>query len=195
MTHLKPASRRLHPLYAPAYRERDYSFFQGPRIRARKFKKTGSRLLVLGGRHAGKAIIRIVRPEAFEAWKKAFDAGLAVEPILKSPNGKPWFWKDKNGYVWVMAKVLGTTVDAYLNSAEAERHPEHRAELVRQVEELDRKLLDLGIHHNHAHFGNACIEWERRDGKRQPKAYLIDFDAAWVSKAMLRGGHGETTSS
>src|SRR3989338_889890 len=48
-----------------------------------KFEKTGSRLVPLGGRFKTKYLVRIIRQESFEAWKKAQKDNIPVEEIVR----------------------------------------------------------------------------------------------------------------
>ncbi|MDO8428400.1 MAG: hypothetical protein Q7S92_04250, partial [Candidatus Diapherotrites archaeon] len=50
------------------------------------------------------------------------------------------------------------------------------------VKKIEADLDRLSIEHRHMHDANFCIQWKsRRNGKKFPKVYVIDFDQA-VSK-------------
>jgi len=83
-------------------------------IKKRNFEKEGSGLVLLGGKLAGKVIIRIVSENAFFAWKKAFESEDAwrkagfnyvpVEPIMRDAFGKlrayPFRYEEKTNPSW-----------------------------------------------------------------------------------------------
>ena len=154
-----------------------------------RLAKTGSETVLLGGKLVGKSIVRVISRNAFAGWKKAFDAGIPVEPVLKGKNDRLRFreimqdnprkgWK--KGEVLVFSKVLGPSVSAFLGVSENKQRFES---VVReQQKKIESDLTRLSIKHGHLHDNNFCIHWEKDSaGKRFPKVYLIDFDLA-VSK-------------
>ncbi|MDO8428819.1 MAG: HEAT repeat domain-containing protein, partial [Candidatus Diapherotrites archaeon] len=147
------------------YRDARANFFNdGQKIVRRVFNKTGSRTVLLGSSLTGKAIVRYVSPESFAAWKKALDAGIPTEPILKSKNGRLRVSKGpieksrdklKQGSVRVFSQVLGPSVHAFLSFPENE---EKFGPIVRmQVKKIEADLDRLSIEHRHMHDANFCI--------------------------------------
>ena len=183
---LFPDDLRWHRLYAgqdPAFFDKERRIVRG------RFVKTGSDTFLLGGNLVGKSIVRVISRNAFAGWKKAFDAGISVEPILKGKNDRLRFreimqdnprkgWK--KGEVLVFSKVLGLSVEDFLSVSENRQRFES---VVReQQKKIESDLTRLSIKHGHLHDNNFCIHWEKDSaGKRFPKVYLIDFDLA-VSK-------------
>ena len=183
---LFPDDLRWHRLYAgqdPAFFDKERRIVRG------RFVKTGSDTFLLGGNLVGKSIVRVISKNAFDAWKKAFLDGVAVEPILKSKRGRLRFReitennpkKDWNkGKVLVFSKVLGPSVESFLSVLRNERV--YGRVIREQKDKINRDLTRLSIRHGHLHDNNFCIHWEKDSaGKRFPKVYLIDFDLA-VSK-------------
>ncbi len=145
-----------------------------------KLRKTGSETIVLGGPLLGKAIIRIVTNEAFQSWKKAFEAEkvwrelgfdyVPIEPILKI-GGKLRAFKTKEGLWRVSTKVLGPSLyDIKLSG----KFGTYKEQLLLMQKKINEGLDKLRIKHEHPHEGNFCIEFH--DGKI--RLYAIDFDMA-----------------
>ncbi|MBU0470751.1 MAG: hypothetical protein KKA62_03995 [Nanoarchaeota archaeon] len=144
-----------------------------------KLQKDGSETIVLGGPLLGKAIIRIISDQAFQGWKKAFEAEkvwgdlgfdyVPIEPILKI-GGKLRAFKTKEGLWRVSTKVLGPTLKNFMRSGGYETHEE----LLLMQEKIIDGLNKLKISHGHLHGNNFCIEFH--EGKI--RLYAIDFDQA-----------------
>ncbi|MFA4946611.1 MAG: hypothetical protein WC607_03700 [Candidatus Micrarchaeia archaeon] len=140
------------------------------------FEKTGM-LIPLGGRDKG-GIIRIIRPNAFEAWKKAYeDSKLRrhVEPILEK-NGKLRAYVRPDGTYRVYTRYAGTRVPDYLI-----QNPGKKSQVETQQQKIRLALYRLGIDYGphqtrHDHDGNFTVETV--NGK--PVVKLIDFDLATV---------------
>jgi len=130
------------------------------------FDKTDSVLIPLGGRLTGH-LIRIVTKKAFEAWQKAHDAGIPVEPITRSYEIKNGDYK---GMVRVYTKAIGEVLPEYLK-----QNPHHEDELEKQRQGILTQLKNHGIEHGHAHHDhNFTVTME----KGKPQLHLIDWDRA-----------------
>ena len=187
---LSPSDIRWHRLYEG----QDKSFFDSSKGFVRRtFVKDSSRTVLLGGKLVGKAIVRYVSREAFAAWKKALDAGVSVEPILKTKSGRLRVGKGvvekskdelKLGRLRVVSEVLGHSVSAFLSSDRNMRL--YGGIINKQKEKIFGDLERLNIYHGHAHDQNFCIRWEKdKTGKRFPKVYLIDFDQVVLGNGFL----------
>ena len=149
-------------------------------IRRGKLYKTGSETIVLGGPLLGKVIIRIISDQAFQGWKKAFEAEsvwkelgfdyIPIEPILHR-WGKLRAFKTKEGLWRVSTKVLGLSLKRFMTSKE---YPLYERELAVMKANIVKGLDILKIEHGHLHHGNFCIEMHQ--GKI--RLYAIDFDRA-----------------
>ncbi|GEM_PF-6164068 len=171
-----------HRLYRDQVLAKDISFFDpASKIARREFTKTGSRIVLLGGKFVGEVIVRIVPEPAFLAWKKAFEAKdiwqsvgfdyVPIEPILI--KGKELrAYKTKDGTYRVYTKVLGPSLEEFLKS----NAQDSLKSKLKNDEEVIRKVLavNLAIAHGHDHRSNFCVEFSA--GK--PRLYLIDFDQA-----------------
>ncbi|MEK6905745.1 MAG: hypothetical protein AABX24_05070 [Nanoarchaeota archaeon] len=148
-----------------------------------KLEKTGSETIVLGGPLQGKAIIRIISDQAFQGWKKAFEAEdvwrklgfdyVPIEPILKI-GGKLRAFKTKEGLWRVSTKVLGPTLSKFMYSDEYREYKTYGQELFLMQMKIEEGLAKLKVRHGHLHDNNFCIEFH--DGKI--RLYAIDFDQA-----------------
>jgi hypothetical protein len=136
-----------------------------------EFEKTDSSLIPLGGKLAGY-LIRIISTEAFEAWRKAFEAGVSVEEILKDKHGRYRVieLKSEPGKIAVITKYAGEAWHRYKPRNRAER-----TDMEQQRAVIMEQLRALGIDHGHMHDGNFTVLVE--DGR--VKVRLIDFDLSW----------------
>jgi len=147
-----------------------------------KFGKTGSETILLGGSLVGKAIIRIISDQAFQGWKKAFEAEMVwkglgfdyvpIEPIL-TQGDKLRAYQTKEGLWRVSTRVLGPSLKDYSASYYKE-YSQYKQELAVMKAKIERGLNILNIHHGHLHESNFCIEMHQ--GKI--RLYAIDFDQA-----------------
>ncbi len=132
------------------------------------FYKESSKLIPLGG--GLNSIIRVIRKEAFKAWKEAFEDEYLknhVEPILEK-NGSLRAYASKDGLYRVYTKYCGIPFLEF-----TKQHPEHLEELENQKDKIIKRLNELRINHMHAQRNFVVDE---NDGK--PVVKLIDFDAA-----------------
>lgn len=127
-----------------------------------KFEKTGSVLIPLGGRFKTKIIVRIISQKAFDAWKKAQDAGIAVEEIIRA-------YPAKNGMVRVFCRYEGENLEQYLK-----KYPERKGICFEQRNKIIGQLEILNIEHGHLRDHNFTVK--EVNGKIIVKA--IDFDHA-----------------
>ncbi len=130
------------------------------------FKKTGSVLVPLGGELTG-TLVRKVDMTAYEAWKKASDAGIPVEPIMRAKT-------TAEGNVRVYTKFVGEVLGTFVAL-----NPNMRTEIERQREDILTRLNQAGISHGHAHELNFVVRIE--EGK--PVVRIIDFDRAFQTKS------------
>lgn len=145
------------------------------RIMRREQEKTGTRTILLGGKLFGKATIRIIPEHSFIEWKKAFEAGLAVEPILKRKE-KYRAYKNKDGTINVTTGVInGQSLYAFFLR---KKNAKYRAMVEAQMKSIEEGLDKLFIKHGHIHQKNFAIQWKRIRLKKFPKVFLIDFDQA-----------------
>jgi len=169
------------------YRKESEDFFSSKAtIVRRKFEKTGSETVLLGGKFVGKVIIRKIREPAFLAWKRAFEAKdvwekegfdyVPVEPIItkreKLRSYKIKNKKIKQGYYIVSTKVLGMSLFNFIENT-------YDQELITELINLKERIINvlthkLGIIHGHLHEKNFCVEVQ--DDKI--RLYAIDFDQA-----------------
>ena len=113
-----------------------------------KFEKTGSSLVPLGGRFKTKYLVRIIRQESFEAWKKAQEANIPVEEIVRH-------YPAKDGMVRVYCKYAGEQLGRFVSE-----HPEFSEEVKRQRDEIIKGIGNLGI--MHATFIMEILLWRKR---------------------------------
>ena len=148
----------------------------------RDFNKTGSETILLGGKLAGKVIIRVVSEKTFFAWKKALESDIwkkegfdyiPIEPIL-TKNEKLRAYKTEYGEYRVYTKVLGPNLVSFLTNPENQKYSR---ELYILAGKIKRALEEIGIKHGHSHEFNFCISNE--DNKI--RLYMIDFDQS-ISK-------------
>ncbi|MDD3159728.1 MAG: HEAT repeat domain-containing protein [Candidatus ainarchaeum sp.] len=160
-------------------------FFDESTILARaQLRKTGSKLVLLGGPQLNKSIVRIVSKKSYLAWKRAFEARdfwkskgfdyVPIEPILNRPNGKYRIYSTKTKRQYrVFAKVLGPSLERYENKVVNKN-------LIKYVESQRLKIIqglrELGIEHKHPHRENFCIEIVGG----MPRVYIIDMDRAQI---------------
>lgn len=198
------ALSNLHTLMGhKLYQESDSSFFTLKsnrnlvQIKRREFGKGGSRLILLGGKLAGQAIVRIVHQEGFLAWKKALEAReywvkagfeyTPVEPILMK-NGKllaqkfitkkaesgqaiKWWESDQGNDIMyrVYTKVLGPNLGDFLLDP---LNNQFKSDLRKSRRLIMSVLRKLKVWHGHLHEGNFCVEMYQS----RPRLYVIDFD-------------------
>ena len=108
----------------------DKKFFDPRQLyRPKKFTKTGSELILFGGRMVGKTVARVIDEKPLKAWKKALRAKkvwqqagfdyVPVEPILRKRGKQRIYWQSvkgkRTGKVRVYTSVLGPSVFAFLN--------------------------------------------------------------------------------
>ncbi len=130
------------------------------------FSKTGSVLIPLGGKLAGN-IIRVITRDSFQAWKKASDSGIPVEPIIRAYNAK-------YGKVRVYTKFAGTAfTDFILNN------PKLSENVSAQRDRIISQLKQIGIEHGHPHDGNFVVDMINN----KPVVRIIDFDMATIQKS------------
>ncbi|MDP7115625.1 MAG: hypothetical protein QF632_03930 [Candidatus Woesearchaeota archaeon] len=170
------------PKYHRLYLGQDENFFDPEkRIARREFTKGGSRTILLGGHLLGKAIFRIVNPEAFEAWKKAYfaqevwkDEGfdyVPVEPILMKGNrirASPL----KSGEYRVATKVLGHNMKTFISLSGDQKLAEQLRDNMKEITRILK--YELKIEHGHIDYQNFCVEVL----PDKVRLYLIDFDRA-----------------
>ena len=130
------------------------------------FIKTGSTLIPLGGKLTG-CLIRIVQKFAFDSWKKAYDAGIACEEIIR-------YRIRKDGSVAVVTRYAGERLDLFREHAQRNNNGQYLQSIDDQVATIMRNLAKLRIQHGHAHQGNFVVKEEH--GK--PVVRIIDFDMA-----------------
>lgn len=146
------------------------------------FPKTGSSLDLLADKYIGKEIVRIIKPESYECWKKALEAKgvweeagfdyIPIEPILVSENGELQAKKLKDGKVAVLTGVLGHNLHSF---AKNKKNRKYVPKLVEQGNKILAVLnKKLQIAHGHAHQYNFCVEPYNGDFR----IYLIDLDQA-----------------
>lgn len=163
-------------------------FTQANRALFRKFQeKTGSKTILLGGKLYKKAVIKLVNPENLEAWKKAQETGIPVEPILtkdKKYRTNPIMKGPDNGKIRVIAGVInGSTVGIFLKRPE---NKIHAREVERQMLAIVRQLDNANIHHSHLNKWNFIVKMIKSGNKRIPKVYLIDFDHATIQEGTVK---------
>ncbi|HLP79722.1 MAG TPA: hypothetical protein VK158_03755 [Acidobacteriota bacterium] len=144
-------------------------------MRRLQFQKTGSKLIPLSGPLSGY-LIRIVSKESFEAWKKAFENGLQVEPLVRDRRGRYRAKERKDGMVTVLTQYAGQ------NLMELDIKEQLDPFVIRQKQETINRLDNLGIIHGHCEDHNWCVKFV---GKR-PHLTLIDWDQATVHPTPLR---------
>jgi hypothetical protein len=183
---------RHGPLYQQvAYREPRDFFHEEHAVRRADFEKTAGQslsnstgsLIVLGGKQWGKSIVRIVDEEAFNAWKRAQEKGIRVEPILTKKDGSLRAKHVGKGKVRVFAGVVGPTITEFLDQR---RNKKYERSVRNQVQTIQRQLLRHNINHGHSidgvniTQGNLCVRFETYRGKKRPRVYVIDFDRARI---------------
>lgn len=130
------------------------------------FVKDGSVLVPLGGKLTGY-LFRIITKESFDAWKKAYDAGMPCEEIVRH-------YHRKDDTVSVVSKFHGEQVGIF-----KEEHPELSKAIDFQIENIKKQLSNIGVTHGsyrHMHDGNFVVQMI--DGK--PFVRIIDFDQAKI---------------
>lgn len=172
-----------HPLYFDIRTKKPF-FSKKRRLARSEFEKTGSRLILLGGKLTGKAIVRIIPKSAFEAWKRALEAKEAwknagfdyipVEPIL-SKGGRLRVKETRSGKMMVMAGVLGKSLNLFLSDT---RNSHLRETLEKESERILQVLRMICVEHGHVHGDNFCVQFH----KGKPRLYIIDFDIATIVK-------------
>lgn len=161
------------------------------RFTRQKFEKTGTDLTLLDrplrAAHEQslreKTVIRTIPLTAYLAWRKAFEAAdvwkahgfdyVPVEPIVRISS------KQHRRNVDVATGVInGPSAGAW-----QEQGGTCMGEIIDAVDEIDRVLEELGIDHQHAHYGNFVLLFDRDEHgtpiiTTPPRIYLIDFDQA-----------------
>jgi hypothetical protein len=149
-----------------------------------EFEKTGSRTVLLGGKLKGKIINRVIKADAFEAWKYAyinidwkkegFDY-VPIEPIQSVRRNK----KDSS-----LVEVKSGVLD--ISAADWSGYTQLFAnEIGLDISKIIDVLNEKRIYHGHPHRGNHCLRFFRNsdgsvDFTTNPRVYLIDFDAAYI---------------
>ena len=143
-------------------------------------KKTGSKTILLGGKLAGKSIIRIIEEETFLVWKSLFENKrlweengfdyIPIEPIQK-------YKKMKDGKYRVYCEVL----DCNLEELESSGNILWLIKLNNIGHKILKVLRDNNIKHGHPHYRNFCVKFYRKEDrsinyKICPRLYLIDWD-------------------
>ena len=138
-------------------------------------EKTGNRTILLGGMLRDKAVIKIMTQSQVEIWKRVMEAGVPVEPILKKRGGYRITKINKGpekGKFRVSTGVLqGPSARIFFNHKENEKHV---LQVKMQIENIHKKLNELGIIHGHENLGNFVVVMQNN----RPIVYLIDFDLA-----------------
>ena len=124
------------------------------------FYKTGTPLIPLGGRFRTNYLVRILSQSAYIAWKRAQDAGIPVEEIVRA-------YSTKDGSVRVYCKYEGESFYNYLKA-----NPKNVRKLTKQKNKIIKELNRLKIVHGHLHDRNFTVKDE--NGRLTVKA--IDFD-------------------
>lgn len=143
-----------------------------------KQDKTGETIL-LGGKLLGKTIVRLMEEKNLIAWKKALEAGIPAEPILKK-RGKYRIFKTKTGRYRVFAKVIkGMTVEAFLRNGKNKKR--YWLIISEQIVKIKTDLRANDIIHPHLLPDDFVIKWVKdKRGKKYPKVFVIDFDRTYV---------------
>lgn len=178
LAHLDP--KNLHELYGRALQNR--SFTDASRTIARVSQdKPEANTTLLGGKLLGKAVIKVMHPANVEAWKRVLEAGIPAEPILKNRQGNYRAFTQKSGRIAVSAKVLnGSTVEAFLQNPVNERR--YAVVISEQIAQIKNELQKIGVLHNHPTLRNFLVVWVKKNKKRFPKVFLIDFDKAEIEQ-------------
>lgn len=163
----------------------DQQFRRSKKNFIRAFGPMSGMHTLLGGKWTGKVMVRYINQYAFKAWKKAFEAGIPVEPILKRRNGQYRVSVQRVNSrlhmksVRVFCGVIpGMTLQAFqLKPAYAK----YKQEIDRQKKEIVKKLLDIGVVHGDLYNHNFLVEWDPKNGKVIPKIHVIDFGEANLS--------------
>jgi hypothetical protein len=163
----------------PLYHESD---LDTDTLKRKKFEKTGSETTLLGGKLKDKLIIRHINPEAFLTWQSLYEDyktwkenGFDYVPIepIQSYNLN----KEKN-IVNVYSGVLDLNFEEWYKISNKMFYKE----LSDKKEKIIDVLNTLKVEHGHLHDENFCLRFERdSDGTpilKEPKIYLIDFDAS-----------------
>jgi len=139
--------------------------------------KDGSTTVLLGGKLKGKAIVREIDKYGLDAWRRAKEVGIPVEPIL-TKNGKERVYKTKDNFYRVSTGVLnGSSMFAFVRN---HKNQKYISSVFMQADKIKRKLGEYGIIHGHFHPGNLVVVVE----KGRAKVYLIDFDQARVPRLL-----------
>jgi len=198
-------NERYHILYK---NENPEFFNKEKKIKRKKFAKTGSRTILLGGKLSNKAIIRVISETAFIAWKEALEAEeewkkegfdyIPVEPILKNKRGeyrakkfkytrnhliKPKWWPTgfELGYKeeGIYYRVITKVLGPSLGRfIQFSNDRTINSELESNAEKIRLILKKMRIYHGHTHEHNFCIEYYNN----KPRVYVIDFDQSKSKK-------------
>jgi hypothetical protein len=133
--------------------------FEKTRLESEKADNT---LIPLGGRFKTKYLIRTISQKSYEAWKKAQEANIPIEEIVRA-------YSAKDGNVRVYCKYAGEQLFEFVR-----KHPKLRRKMYRQQNKIIKSLENLGIRHGHLHDGNFTVAEE--NGKLVVR--VIDFDQA-----------------
>lgn len=116
--------------------------------------KSGSGLSVLTG-ELGGIMINTIKNNHYDVWQKVHDLGLPVAPILKKGIGI--IDKKDESSVRVYSRFCGLNISEYVAMSE---DPIKELEwLSEEVDAINTHLEDLGIRHEHPHYGNFTIEF------------------------------------
>jgi HEAT repeat protein len=148
------------------------------------FKKTGSKTLPLGGGLKDKVIMREIDPESFVAWQKAYEQhevwkSMGFEYVPIEPIVGFGITNDKN--IQVYSGVLDLNCNKWFEFT----INKHLSSLLNKISLISNVLKTMRISHGHINMGNFCLRFYRDsegriDSTREPRIYLIDFDAARI---------------
>jgi hypothetical protein len=146
-----------------------------------KFEKSGSELVLIGGKLKDNTIHHRIELEPFLAWQKLYEDFelwkkegfdyVPVEPIRS-------FRMNKKGSVDVYSGVLDLSLAEWLRMG-----GDFSEELKEEMEAIKEISDKNDVFHGHPHKSNFCLRFWR-DGKgnvdfsRKPRIYMIDFDQA-----------------
>jgi hypothetical protein len=106
-------------------------------------------------------------------WKRAGWKYNPVEPILKKPNGKYRYYKNKDGTFRVSAGVIrGQNAGSFLLTNNSK---ESKDFVMGEMNKIVAELKGIGIHYAHPKPDNFIIQ---RIGKKL-RVFIIDFDYVW----------------
>jgi tRNA A-37 threonylcarbamoyl transferase component Bud32 len=136
---------------------------------------------------------REMKLEKFQVWKKLYDKGIHVEPILDFKyfkKSKLYKYLENASIAFEKPDVLITsepvgyslfgtakmnsknTIIHFINKGKIKMNDNQRLSIARQIVTLIKAVWKEGYVHGHAHGGN----WTVKFNKGEPIVYLIDFD-------------------